>query len=124
MPHMIGYLAGDAETFAARKAIDNDLRLAVDFPDERRMLVVVVAQSGDITMTWTSSQGTGRVDEMYLVGKIEPMGRSEVNHTFKVVRSSAMILVWPRTCISPTVEARLIMLRRRSVKLPGVPGTG
>ena len=85
MPHMIGFLAGDADTMATRKAIDHDLRLAVEFPDERRMLLICVMQTGEVTMTWTpTSGGADRVDEMYLVGIVAPLGESTTHHTFEV----------------------------------------
>lgn len=70
MPHMIGYLGGDSDTLAARRAVDNDLRLAVEFPDERKMLVICVMQTGEILMDWTDiavGHG-GRASNMHIVG--------------------------------------------------------
>jgi hypothetical protein len=63
-----------------RRAHTEDVRVAIEFPNEQRMLAISVMQSGEITMTWTPSQGTGRIDEMHYIGRIERIGVTERHH--------------------------------------------
>jgi hypothetical protein len=74
MSHMIAYLGGDSHTLAVRRAIENDVRLAVEFPTERKMLVICVMQTGEIIMSWDDISGshpsTHRIGEMYVVGQL------------------------------------------------------
>jgi hypothetical protein len=71
---MIAYLGGDSDTLAARRAIDNDVRVAVEFPTERKMLVLCVMQTGEIIMSWdhvsTAHPTTQRVGDMYIIGRL------------------------------------------------------
>ena len=57
MPDFTGYLGGDADTFAIRSAHTADLRLAIDVHDRNRMLLVVLDQDGELTVTWSALHG-------------------------------------------------------------------
>ncbi len=57
MPDFTAYLAGDADTFAVRSAHSADLRLAIDVHDRNRMLVVVLDQDGELTVSWSTLHG-------------------------------------------------------------------
>ncbi len=83
MTHMLAYLGGDSDVLASRRADTTDVRLVVDFPDEQRMLVVMVMQTGEVVMSWTADQGAGRLDDMYLVGNITTIGNTD-RHTFDI----------------------------------------
>ena len=54
---MIGYVGGDSNTLVARRAKENDLRFAVDFPDANRMLTIVVFQTGEVCIAWSETAG-------------------------------------------------------------------
>lgn len=98
MPHMIGYLGGDQNTLVARRAKENDIRLAVEFPDERNMLVVCVMQTGEILMSWTdtSVHQSGRADAMYHVGTLVERDGAHVLETDATdIRTNAPVYFLP-----------------------------
>ena len=67
---MMAYLGGDTNTLACRRAKTSDIRLAVEYPDHDRMIVLTVMQSGEIMMAWTKVRGSEAVDYMEVVGKV------------------------------------------------------
>lgn len=69
---MIGYLGGDANTLVARKAEDNDVRVAIEFEDHNMMIAIIVFQSGEIAMGKTSIRGSQDIlDDLVYVGQVE-----------------------------------------------------
>jgi len=69
---MIGYLGGDTNTLVARKSIENDIRVAIEFEDHNLMIAIVVMQSGEICMGQTKIRGAHDVlDELVYVGQVE-----------------------------------------------------
>lgn len=74
---MIGYLGGDANTLVSRKARENDLRVAIEFEDENRMLVLMVAQTGEVMLAWTEIQPESKPDQLHLIGTIDKQGEEK-----------------------------------------------
>jgi len=68
--HMLGYLGGDNNTNVARRAKENDLKLAVEFLDKEKMLVVCVMQSGEVMVTFTDTHDEGDTMIMQVVGAV------------------------------------------------------
>ena len=75
MPNMIGYLGGDSNTLVSRRARENDVKIAVEYEDHNRMLVVCVMQTGEVMVQFTKVRQDNNTDtqinDMYLVGKVE-----------------------------------------------------
>lgn len=67
---MIGYIGGDSNTLAARRANDNDLRVAVEFTDDDRMLTFSVMQTGEIMMAWSAVHGGKPPLHVEVIGKV------------------------------------------------------
>ena len=82
MPKMIGYLGGDSNTLVSRRAEENDVRVAVEYVDDNRMLVVCVMQTGEVMVQFTTVRQDNntdtKVNEMYVVGKIERSTEGEL----------------------------------------------
>ena len=77
---MIGYLGGDANTLVARKAEEEDLRVAVEFEDANLMLCIVVFQTGEIGIAKTKIRGAHDVvDDMVYVGHIDLEDEDQVD---------------------------------------------
>lgn len=74
MPRMMAYLGGDSNTLAARRAKKNDIRIAVEYPDHDRMLVVSVMQTGEVVLAWTKVRGSEATDYIEVVGKVLEIG--------------------------------------------------
>ena len=74
MPNMIGYLGGDSNTLVSRRAKENDVRVAVEYVDDNRMLVVCVMQTGEVMVQFTTVRQDNntdtKVNEMYVVGQV------------------------------------------------------
>ena len=67
---MMAYLGGDTNTLACRRAKTNDIRLAVEFPDHDRMLVMCVMQTGEVVMAWSRVRGSEASEYIEVIGKI------------------------------------------------------
>lgn len=70
MPRMMAYLGGDTNTLAARRAKDNDIRMAVEYPDHDRMLVVCVMQTGEVMLSWSKVRGSEKCEHIEVIGKV------------------------------------------------------
>lgn len=73
MPRMIGYMAGDADTYAIRRSQRKPFQVVLDVSDINRMLVLRVEHTGQILMGWTPSVGGQAVRELDYVGHIHHM---------------------------------------------------
>lgn len=74
MPRMIGYLGGDANTLVARRAEENDLRVAVEFVDHNQMIVFVVMQDGTIAVNASKIRGRDAIDDLKVIGSFIQFG--------------------------------------------------
>lgn len=69
---MIGYLGGDANTLVVRRAVEGDVRVAIEFEDHNMMIAIIVFQSGEIAMGKTKIRGSQDVlDDLVYVGQVE-----------------------------------------------------
>lgn len=78
--HMLGYLGGDSNTLVARTAKENDIKVAVEFVDHNKMLVISVMQEGEVMVSFTDVKDN--TDEptmiMQIVGKVHESERGEL----------------------------------------------
>ena len=77
---MIGYLGGDANTLVARKAVKHDVRVAVEFEDDNRMLTFFVMQDGAVMMgfnTIRAEDGVEPTNDIYLLGHVYKQGAEQ-----------------------------------------------
>jgi hypothetical protein len=70
MPRMMAYLGGDSNTLAARRAKTGDIKLAVEYPDHDKMLIICVMQTGEVLLSWTGVRGTAELDHLEVLGKV------------------------------------------------------
>lgn len=69
---MIGYLGGDANTLVVRRAIENDVKVAIEFEDHNLMLAIIVFQTGELAIGQTKIRGAHDVlDELVYFGQVE-----------------------------------------------------
>jgi nitrate reductase gamma subunit len=69
---MIGYMGGDANTLVVRRAIENDVRVAIEFQDHNFMLAIVVMQTGEVCLGQTAIRGSQDVlDDLVYVANVE-----------------------------------------------------
>jgi len=67
---MMAYLGGDTNTLAARRAKNNDIRMAVEYPDHDRMLTVCVMQTGEVLVSWSKVRSNEPSEYLEVVGKV------------------------------------------------------
>lgn len=79
MPHMLGYLGGDSNTLVARTAKENDVKLAVEYVDDNKMLVVCVMQTGEVMISFTDvKESDSNTMVMQIAGKVEQASNGEL----------------------------------------------
>lgn len=78
MPHMLGYLGGDSNTLVARSAKENDIKMAVEFVGQEKMLVVCVMQTGEVMVTFTDTHDSGDTCIMHVVGHVKENTNGEL----------------------------------------------
>ena len=71
---MIGYIGGDTNTLAARRAKTSDLKVAVEFTDDDRMLVFCVMQTGEVVLSWSKIRGSEKADHLEVIGRVVDTG--------------------------------------------------
>ena len=72
MPHMTAFLGGDSSILASRSAKTGDVKLAIDFPDERSSLLFILSQDGEIFLSWMPDglNENSEVENLHLIGML------------------------------------------------------
>lgn len=84
--HMIGYLGGDADIYASRRATEGDLRFTGHLVDHDRALSLVIGQDGAVGLSWATLQNAHDPDvaQVWYIGQINEPTEDGMAPSFKL----------------------------------------